>query len=86
MFDLRNFLSLKFLTLSMKKIILLFSIVLILGCKSTKTEAPELTEIKRNLSYLASDDLAGRKTGSPGLEKAAVFIEDEFIWKEPTIS
>ncbi|WP_242119884.1 M28 family peptidase [Aestuariivivens sediminicola] len=62
----------------MKKLILLFSLVLILGCKSTKTEAPELTEIKRNLSYLASDDLAGRKTGSPGLEKAAVFIEDEF--------
>ncbi len=78
MFDLRNFLSLKFLTFSMKKLILLFCLALILGCKSTKTEAPELTEIKRNLSYLASDDLAGRKTGTPGLEKAAVFIEGEF--------
>lgn len=35
----------------------------------------ELTNI---LSYLASDALEGREVGTPGIEKAAVFIEDYF--------
>ncbi|MDT8414830.1 MAG: M20/M25/M40 family metallo-hydrolase [Flavobacteriaceae bacterium] len=35
----------------------------------------ELTNI---LSYLASDELEGREAGSPGIEKAAVFIENYF--------
>lgn len=35
----------------------------------------ELTNI---ITYLASDELEGREAGSPGIEKAAVFIEDYF--------
>lgn len=34
--------------------------------------------IKSNLEYLASDALAGRNTGTEGIEKAAVFIENYF--------
>ncbi|MFD1160785.1 MULTISPECIES: M28 family metallopeptidase [Hwangdonia] len=34
--------------------------------------------VKSSLEYLASDDLEGRNTGSEGIEKAAVFIEDFF--------
>ncbi len=33
--------------------------------------------LKENLVYLASDELKGRNTGSPGIEKAAKFIENK---------
>lgn len=35
-------------------------------------------DIKINMEYLASDALEGRNTGSKGIEKAAVFIENLF--------
>ncbi|WOD44411.1 M28 family peptidase [Hwangdonia lutea] len=34
--------------------------------------------VKSSLEYLASDELEGRNTGSKGIEKAAVFIENYF--------
>ncbi|MHA7843388.1 MAG: M28 family metallopeptidase [Winogradskyella sp.] len=35
-------------------------------------------DIKASMDYLASDELEGRATGSKGIEKAAVFIENFF--------
>jgi Zn-dependent M28 family amino/carboxypeptidase len=35
------------------------------------------TELKESVYYLASDDLKGRATGSEGIEKAAVYIENK---------
>ncbi len=35
-------------------------------------------EVKEVVSFLASDDLAGRETGTEGIEKAASFIESQF--------
>lgn len=35
-------------------------------------------EVTRIVSTLAADDMQGRKTFTPGIEKAAVFIENEF--------
>ena len=35
--------------------------------------------IKESMEYLASDELEGRATGSVGIEKAAVYIENYFI-------
>jgi aminopeptidase-like protein len=35
-------------------------------------------DVHEELSYLASDDLQGRATGSEGIEKAAVYIENIF--------
>ncbi|WP_299115481.1 M28 family peptidase [uncultured Winogradskyella sp.] len=35
-------------------------------------------DIKKSMEYLASDELEGRATGSEGIEKAAVFIENYF--------
>ncbi|MDD7886361.1 M20/M25/M40 family metallo-hydrolase [Flavivirga sp. 57AJ16] len=35
-------------------------------------------DVKASLEYMASDALEGRNTGSPGIEKAAVFIENYF--------
>ncbi|HUH28120.1 M28 family metallopeptidase [Gelidibacter sp.] len=35
-------------------------------------------ELRETVFYLASDELRGRSTGSAGIEKAAVYIEDKF--------
>ncbi|QOD60500.1 M28 family peptidase [Polaribacter haliotis] len=34
--------------------------------------------VRKHLYTLASDDMEGRKSGTPGIEKAAVYIENEF--------
>ena len=58
-------------------------ITLFLGCgsadsKIAKSKPTKVTpiQVEKSLSFLASDALEGRATGSPGIEKAAVFIED----------
>ena len=55
-------------------------IALLLSCGSFKTTVNSITEnsVKMNVEYLASDELEGRNTGSKGIEKAAVFIENVF--------
>ncbi|MBC3847572.1 M20/M25/M40 family metallo-hydrolase [Winogradskyella echinorum] len=47
---------------------------------TNRTIVEAITEeaIKKSMEYLASDELGGRATGSEGIEKAAVFIEDYF--------
>ena len=67
----------------MNKIVTFFCLLVIVGCKThienpnKKTEI-SLNEVKESLSYLASDELEGRNTGSEGIEKAAVYIETLF--------
>lgn len=52
--------------------------------KSTKTEKVKSAffidslTVKKHLYTLASDQMEGRKTGTPGIEKAATYIENEF--------
>lgn len=48
--------------------------------KDGKNAKVEITanDIKTSMEYLASDELEGRATGSEGIEKAAVFIENYF--------
>ncbi|CAL2092627.1 M20/M25/M40 family metallo-hydrolase [Tenacibaculum sp. 190524A05c] len=78
----------------MKKISILLSLaVLTFSCKqytkpadqkSTTKKEQSLTSdfdtatIKKHLYTLASDDMQGRATGTPGIEKAAQYIENEF--------
>ncbi len=47
----------------------------------TGTTNLEISEasVKRSMEYLASNELRGRETGTQGIEKAAVYIEDRFI-------
>lgn len=48
---------------------------------STKVKALDFvksSELKEIVSYLASDELQGRDTGSEGIEKAAVYLENNF--------
>ncbi|WP_340154455.1 M28 family peptidase [uncultured Winogradskyella sp.] len=74
----------------MKKTLSILIIALIFSCacktkgangksgKDGESAKPKITQaaIKASMDYLASDELNGRATGSKGIEKAAVFIEN----------
>ncbi|WP_299115324.1 M20/M25/M40 family metallo-hydrolase [uncultured Winogradskyella sp.] len=50
------------------------------GDEVAKAEKIEIKaiDVQKSMEYLASDELEGRVTGSKGIEKAAVFIENYF--------
>jgi len=58
------------------------------SCKNTKTSTAsdsnysvqniDSSTVRNHLYTLASDEMEGRKTGTPGIEKAAQYIEGEF--------
>lgn len=64
----------------MKKIFLLLAFGLV-ACKSIQTQISNYQvsqqEISSTLAYLSSDELEGRDTGSEGIEKAAVYLENQ---------
>ncbi|WP_339626447.1 M28 family peptidase [uncultured Winogradskyella sp.] len=60
----------------MKKTLSLIVIVFLISCSASKTKEVTSTSIKTSMEYLASDELQGRATGSEGIEKAAVYIEN----------
>lgn len=71
----------------MKKIgTLLIAIVLMYSCNTANKKASseitvesiDTTTVRKHLYTLASDEFEGRKTGTPGIEKAAQYIEGEF--------
>jgi Zn-dependent M28 family amino/carboxypeptidase len=72
----------------MKKISLIILLVLaIVSCKHTDKKAKKEIKkeatidsvmVRQHLYTLASDDMDGRMTGTPGIEKAAKYIENEF--------
>ncbi len=70
---------------------IVFVSILFINCKQITSAQPQVEEekaltvetikvsyVKDIMSFLASDELGGRDTGSEGLEKAAQFIEEEF--------
>lgn len=65
----------------MKNILAVCLIALVCSCslsRNTTNVKPVITPeaIKASMEYLASDELEGRATGSEGIEKAALFIEN----------
>jgi len=63
----------------MKKLFLLFSIgVSCIACAQTSHGVIKEKEVARIESALASDEMRGRKAGSPDIERAAQFIAGEF--------
>jgi Zn-dependent M28 family amino/carboxypeptidase len=71
----------------MKKIFtLLVVFVLMYSCKTDKendnkevtVDSIDTTTVRKHLYTLASDEMEGRRTGTPGIEKAAQYIEGEF--------
>ncbi|WP_417291639.1 M28 family peptidase [Corallibacter sp.] len=66
----------------MRYLIFILLPLLFVGCKSAEKNASKTItitneEVKNMVSYLASDELNGRDTGTSGIEKAALFIEKE---------
>ena len=74
-----------------KSILILLISFLFVGCKQSTIAQPKVeksdeihiskttvTEVSEIMTFLASDELKGRDTGSEGLEKAAVFVENQF--------
>ena len=53
-----------------------FALSLSFGQNSIDTVA--LSDLQRHLKVIASDAMEGRETGTPGIEKAAVYLETEF--------
>jgi len=41
-------------------------------------EQPDVKRLREHIGYLASDELGGRKTGTPGATQAAVYIAEQF--------
>jgi len=68
----------------MKKIVTLIIVVLLFACKPSVTTDPKSktititsAQVEEIVTYLASDELQGRDTGSLGIEKAGVYIEKQ---------
>lgn len=60
---------------------LLIVVLLAASCAHTKLrteDAITVEELKQHVSYLASDELGGRKPGTPGGNMAATYIRDQF--------
>lgn len=73
----------------MKKHFLFIGILTLTGCANLKqtSQSKSLDEVKHitteasiksHVSYLASDELTGRDTGTEGINKAATYLSDEF--------
>ncbi len=63
----------------MKKVFLLFSIgASCIACAQHTNGVINVKEVERVETVLASDEMRGRKTGTPEIEKAAQFIAGEF--------
>src|ERR1044071_3838691 len=58
--------------------VLVFSLALSVALAQQPTSAPEVDRLRAHIEYLASDKLAGRRTGSPGSTLAAEYIAREF--------
>ena len=61
-----------------RKISLVLVLVLILAGSAYAQQYNQTDSLKKHIYYLASDELAGRKPGTPGIEKAAAYITNQF--------
>ncbi|MDX1472181.1 MAG: M20/M25/M40 family metallo-hydrolase [Flavobacteriaceae bacterium] len=64
----------------MRNFYFIFLLLILFSCKTSDSVAEykvDSNRIKNTVTYLASDELAGRNTGTPGIEKAALFLEGE---------
>jgi len=63
----------------MKKVFLLcFITANVIACAQAQNDVINAKEVQRIESVLASDDMRGRRAGTPEIDKAAGFIADEF--------
>lgn len=64
----------------MTKIFLTLQVIFFLTLSGVAQRQQEITvkDLKTDIGYLASDELAGRKPGTPGADKAADYIRDQY--------
>ncbi|HVK97478.1 MAG TPA: M20/M25/M40 family metallo-hydrolase [Flavisolibacter sp.] len=63
----------------MKSLLLVIFIAFSIGvCAQSGTDVIDLKEIQRIETFLASDEMRGRRAGTPDIDKAADFISSEF--------
>lgn len=64
----------------MKKILIraLWILIFLSDLSFVRAQKPDIGEIKKDVYYLASDSLEGRKAGSPGGNKAAAYVLSRF--------
>ena len=65
----------------MKNILLITILIIVSACKTSNKNTTTTTKentVEDIISYLASDELEGRETGSKGIDLAAIYIENEF--------
>src|SRR5829696_1144560 len=63
----------------MKRVLLLLAIIAnIAACAQSINSATSVKEVERIETTLASEEIRGRKAGTPDIDKAANFIADEF--------
>ncbi len=63
----------------MKNIALTLTVLLVFSCKAQENKSITISsdEVEEFVSFLASDDLSGRETGTQGIEDAATYIEKQ---------
>jgi len=62
----------------MKHLLTLLILIFAVSCKSSKTITITSAQVKETVTFLTSDDLMGRNTGTEGIDQAATFIENKF--------
>lgn len=59
--------------------LILFTIAIVLACSPSETSSEiQPADIKKHINYLASDNLAGRETGTKGEDLACRYLADHF--------
>ncbi len=58
--------------------VLLVTILVSIAACQQKNPKIAIEEVKRIISFLSSDDMEGRRTFTPGIEKASIFLQGEF--------
>lgn len=71
------FLSLTQTIYQMKHLFILLAFILTIGCKSSKTITITPNQVKETVTFLTSDELLGRNTGTDGINQAALFLENK---------
>ncbi|MEO8434240.1 MAG: M20/M25/M40 family metallo-hydrolase [Pyrinomonadaceae bacterium] len=77
-YDLINVRSRRFVQPLLLPLILIFVSVSFTLAQQTSIDAPRAEHLREHISYLASDKLAGRRTGSSGANLAAEYIARQF--------
>ena len=54
------------------------AIILVMACTGLRAQKIDSAEVKKTESILASDDMRGRATFTPDIERAADYIESRF--------